>query len=125
MDAPDVPLKQVGMGAWRVFALDREGTLYYRVNVQPLFPEGTAWERVSGGVEAITVAVDGTLGAVLQTYPPEDPPTGAPTGVMAIRRGVSEEEPAGTHWEVFSGTGWSHLSARIPLLPWATFVRRQ
>ncbi|RXG72760.1 Tectonin beta-propeller repeat-containing protein [Armadillidium vulgare] len=113
VDAPNVPLKQIGAGHWKVWAIDRDGALYYRVNVQPLFPEGTDWQLVTDGVESISVGTDGSLTAVLHSY---SQGIGESLGVIARRKGVSIENPGGTGWDICSGTRWTHVSARNPIL---------
>lgn len=101
---------EVASGAGAVWGLDRAGNLHRRTDVVPVFPEGTGWELVSGGVTSFSVDTVGSLWAVLESYPSDN---GTGHGVMVRRVGISEYFPVGTGWEHTLGTGWSAVCARM------------
>lgn len=116
VDSPGVPLVEVCAGAGVVWGLDKAGQVYRRLQVHPLFPEGTGWQLTSSDVTAISVSSDGTLWAILGSYSIPDSGRRVAQGVMARRLGVSDDCPTGTGWDHTLGTGWSAISARLPLL---------
>lgn len=110
MDSPGHPLVEVASGAGAVWGLDRAGNLHRRTNVLPVFPEGTGWELVSGGVLSFSVDTVGSLWVVLESYASD---CGTMQGVMVRREGISEYFPVGTGWSHTVGTGWSAVCARM------------
>ncbi|XP_068209881.1 tectonin beta-propeller repeat-containing protein [Palaemon carinicauda] len=111
VDAPNQPLVEVATGAGAVWGLDQSGALHRRKNVLPLFPEGTEWAFASNNVASISVAANGAVWAVLDSFDSEN---GTVQGVIA-RLETSDTSFVGTGWEHTLGTGWSHVSARVPL----------
>ncbi|XP_047735690.1 tectonin beta-propeller repeat-containing protein [Hyalella azteca] len=122
VDAPGVPLKAVQVGAGAVWGLDQQGSLYRRARTQPLFPEGTSWTYVCGGVEEISVAANGELWAVVTlTRAAEDNAkektssgaSGKGVGMLCRRVGVTTATPLGDSWAFAAGAGWGGVSAKM------------
>ncbi|XP_064478479.1 tectonin beta-propeller repeat-containing protein 1-like [Ornithodoros turicata] len=102
-------LAQVSMGKSVVCAVDTARRLWYRAEVLPIFPEGTAWILVSEDVCCVSVGPNDQIWAIIDVVQHKKKVL---SNVLARRGGISEAHPYGTDWDTGFGADWSHVSIR-------------
>ncbi|KAF7988805.1 hypothetical protein HCN44_007115 [Aphidius gifuensis] len=110
-------LKQLSVGCNVVWAIDYNGKLYVRKEIQPkIFPEGTHWQTLPSmpndpihidmsvttakqGFRSVSVSPDnGQVWAI----------SGA--GIVCRRIGITNDNPAGHYWTTGIGANWQSIS---------------
>ncbi|KAM6957068.1 tectonin beta-propeller repeat-containing protein 1 [Aplochiton taeniatus] len=106
---PRQALKQLSVGRTSVFAVDENSNLWYRQGLTPSYPQGSAWELISGSVTKVSVGPLDQVWIVadaVQGFPNEPP------GAVCHRLGVGPMQPRGLSWDYGIGGGWEHISVR-------------
>ncbi|XP_062874812.1 tectonin beta-propeller repeat-containing protein 1 [Trichomycterus rosablanca] len=102
-------LRQVSVGRTSVYAVDENNNLWYRQGLTPSYPQGSAWELISGNVCKVSV------GPLDQVWIIADKVSSHPAeswGTVCHRLGVQPMQPKGLSWDYGIGGGWTHLSVR-------------
>ncbi|XP_033340443.1 tectonin beta-propeller repeat-containing peroxin 23 isoform X2 [Megalopta genalis] len=110
-------LKQISVGRNVVWALDTNGRLSVRRDVQPnVFPEGTYWQTLpampNDPIHIDMSVINAKQGFRHVAVGKEQGQVWAISGagILCRRIGISDENPAGTGWATGIGANWQYIT---------------